>query len=538
MTTPTTIVELRTSLLQVPWKGAAPAAGILAAPLRDIFVLEIETQGGLIGMSYLMPLRGGLHTLDACVKELIAPHVIGRDATEVEAIWQVLYKSNFWLGRMGVTVFAQSAVDMALWDIVGKRAGLPLFRLWGAARTEIPAYGSGCFRGLGRDGMIARAKEFTAQGLKAIKMQVAHIRPWREDVQNVKAMREAMGGGIEVMIDVNMGWDADTAIQAGHRIDEFDPYLARGAGDRRGLRRLPPHRGRAQDQVVGGESHFTRNDLRPFFETPCVPILQPDPMRGGYTELRKIAAAAEPWGIRIAPHLFHETMVHVLAAIPNASYLEYMDWNDDLWIEPVLPSKNGTMSPARAAGPWPGFPARNPEGLQEGRSAAQGLRSAGRLREHRAGLRNRRERLGERLGIDRPHGRGKGRILRQERLAHGVQAFELDVRQCPAGLDAVVRGAALRVGDGVEVDGDELRVAGDGPEIRSLLEQDLGHRAARSPGFAVDIVGHAAEAFGQQGTDPLGGAERRPVNRRADRCRQHGEGARGRLRVVQGGGRE
>ena len=60
MTTPTTIVELRTSLLQVPWKGAAPAAGILAAPLRDIFVLEIETQGGLIGMSYLMPLRGGL----------------------------------------------------------------------------------------------------------------------------------------------------------------------------------------------------------------------------------------------------------------------------------------------------------------------------------------------------------------------------------------------------------------------------------------------------------------------------------------------
>jgi L-alanine-DL-glutamate epimerase-like enolase superfamily enzyme len=164
MTTPTTIVELRSTLLQVPWRGKPPAAGILSAPFRDIYVLEIETQGGLVGMSYLMPLRGGLHTLDACMAELIAPHVIGRDATEVEAIWQTLYRSNFWLGRMGVTVFAQSAVDMALWDIVGKRAGLPLFRLWGAARTEIPAYGSGCFRGLGRDGMIARAKEFTAQG--------------------------------------------------------------------------------------------------------------------------------------------------------------------------------------------------------------------------------------------------------------------------------------------------------------------------------------------------------------------------------------
>ena len=160
MTTATTITELRTTLLQVPWRGAAPAAGILSAGKRDIFVLEIETQGGLVGMSYLMPLRGGFHTIDTCMKELIAPHVIGRDATEVEAIWQALYKSNFWLGRMGVTVFAQSAVDMALWDIIGKRASLPLFRLWGAARTEIPAYGSGVFRGLGRDGMIARAKEF------------------------------------------------------------------------------------------------------------------------------------------------------------------------------------------------------------------------------------------------------------------------------------------------------------------------------------------------------------------------------------------
>ena len=115
MTTATTITELRTTLLEVPWHGKPPAAGLKIETKRDIFVLEIETQGGLIGMSYLMPLRGGLHTLDTCMKELIAPHVIGRDATEIEAIWQTLYKSNFWLGRMGVTVFAQSAVDMALW---------------------------------------------------------------------------------------------------------------------------------------------------------------------------------------------------------------------------------------------------------------------------------------------------------------------------------------------------------------------------------------------------------------------------------------
>src|SRR5260221_12499563 len=166
MTTPTTIVELRSTLLQVPWRGKPPAAGILSAPFRDIYVLEIETQGSLLGMSYLMPLRGGLHTLDACMKELIAPHVIGRDATEIEGIWQTLYRSNFWLGRMGVTVFAQSAVDMALWDILGKRASLPLFRLWGAAPTEILAYGSAGFPGPAKERMIAPANELTPHALK------------------------------------------------------------------------------------------------------------------------------------------------------------------------------------------------------------------------------------------------------------------------------------------------------------------------------------------------------------------------------------
>jgi L-alanine-DL-glutamate epimerase and related enzymes of enolase superfamily len=138
MTTPTTITELRSTLLQIPWRGAPPAAGVVPPGPREIYMLEIETQGGFVGMSYLQPLRGGLQTIDACMKELIAPQLLGRDATEIEAIWQQLYKSNFWLGRMGVTVFAQSAVDMALWDIVGKRASLPLFRYGVPRGSEVP----------------------------------------------------------------------------------------------------------------------------------------------------------------------------------------------------------------------------------------------------------------------------------------------------------------------------------------------------------------------------------------------------------------
>ncbi len=333
----TTIAKARTTLLEVPWSGPPPANGIMPPSHREFLVLEIETKGGLVGMGYLQPLSGGLRTLDACLEDMIIPKIIGRDALAVEGIWQSLWQSTYWIGRGGIATWCQSAVDVALWDIAGKRAGLPLCKLWGQCRDRVAAYGSGCWRGLGRDGMIARAKSFIAIGLKAVKMQAGHVRPWREDVRNVAAMRDAVGDDIEIMIDVNMGWTAATAIQAGHHFDDFDIYWLEEpvvCEDFDGYQRVAAA---LKTRVVGGESHFTRYDLRPFFKTPSSPILQPDHQRGGLTELRKIAAVADTWGVQIAPHLFHELTVHVLASIPNASYLEYMDWNDDIWVSPVLP---------------------------------------------------------------------------------------------------------------------------------------------------------------------------------------------------------
>lgn len=333
----TTITAFKTTQLRVPWTAEPPANGIMPAADREYLLLEVETKGGITGFGYLQPLSGGLETLDCCLREMIAPNVIGRDATDVEAIWQANWKSTYWLGRGGIATWALSAVDIALWDIVGKRAVLPLHRLWGSCRTEVEAYGSGVWRGLDRDQMIARARHFTGMGLKAIKMQAAYIRPWREDVANVAAMREALGDETEIMIDINMGWTADTAIQAGRHMDEYDLYWMEEpvvCEDFEGYKRVAQH---LKTRVVGGESHFTRYDLRPFFVTPSSPILQPDPQRGGFTELRKIAAVADTWGLQIAPHLFHELMIHLLASIPNANYLEYMDWNDDIYVDARIP---------------------------------------------------------------------------------------------------------------------------------------------------------------------------------------------------------
>src|SRR3954454_16166411 len=100
-------------------------------------------------------------------------------------------------------------------------------------------------------------------------------------------------------------------------------------------------------RVVGGETHFTRYDLRPFFINPRLPILQPDPMRGGLTELRKIATVADTWGMTMAPHLFPELNVHLLASIPNGIWAENMGLLDDVWVDPPVYEDGHIIAPER-----------------------------------------------------------------------------------------------------------------------------------------------------------------------------------------------
>ena len=342
------ITRIRTHLVRVPWPEP-PRFAVNVPELQEFLIAEVETASGLTGTGYLQPLAGGLRTLECCIHEMLEPLLIGSDPTDVEALWDVMWDATYIQGRMGITVMAMSALDIALWDLAGKRAGLPLYELWGGAAKDLPTYGSGCYRGLGKDGMIEKAQRYVAEGFPAIKMQVAHMATHAQDIENVAAIRAALGADIDIMVDVNQGWSVAEAIEVGQRLDESDIYWLEEpviAHDFEGYRQIA----RAlKTRVVGGENHFTHHDLKPFFDDPCVPILQPDVMRGGFTELRRIAALAEPLGITIAPHLFPELMTHLLASIPNPSWLEYMGWHDDLFTDPVLP-KAGAMRPPSSPG--------------------------------------------------------------------------------------------------------------------------------------------------------------------------------------------
>lgn len=339
------IKDVRITLLRMPWTD--PPSWSLEPKPRELLLLEVETASGVVGLGYLMPLNGGLETIASCLSELFIPRLLGRDATHIEAIWRDLWRSTLEIGRMGITILALSAVDIALWDALGKIAGLPLYRLWGGFDPQCPAYGSGCWRGLGGEGMVEKAKSYVDRGFKAIKMQCGHLYDDLTDVEHVRMMRDGLGANIDIMIDVNMGWTADQAIYVGRKIEAYDVYWLEEPvlpDDFHGYFRIAD---KLNIRIVGGENHFTRHDLRPFLENPKIPILQPDVMRGGLSELRKIAAIADTWGMRVAPHLFHELMVHVTASIPNSHMLEYVDFLDDIWTHPVMPEGGIICAPER-----------------------------------------------------------------------------------------------------------------------------------------------------------------------------------------------
>src|ERR1043166_9197818 len=166
-------------------------------------------------------------------------------------------------------------------------------------------------------------------------MQVGPMRTPAQDLEDVGRMREAVGPDIDIMIDVNMGWSADVAIEMGRKFEQYDIYWLQEpvpADDFAGYQRIAAA---LHMRVGGGETHFTPH------------ILQPDPMRGGMTDLRKIATLADTWGITIAPHLFPELNVHLLASIPNGIWAENMGLLDDLWVDPPQIADGFITAPER-----------------------------------------------------------------------------------------------------------------------------------------------------------------------------------------------
>ena len=356
------IAAIETALVSLPLDRPV-ITPIHRIPAVDCVLVTLRTDSGLQGIAYLWCF-GALRAraLAALVEDMFAV-VHGRDALAGETAWRAMWNEANFLGRTGAVMFALSAIDTALWDIRGKAADLPLWRLLGGERRKVPVYAGGLFLSDPIDAIVAEAKRYVAAGFGAMKMRTG-AKTASEDIARVEAVRDAIGPGVTLMVDVVQGWTVEEAIKRGREISRFnlfwieDPVLF---DDLEGLAAVAA----ALDvPVTAGENDYGRRGFRRLVEHRAADILMPDLQRvGGISEWLKTAALADAHGLRVTPHVFPETSIHLMGAAPNAIFLEHVPWWDRLFVRPLV-IESGFAEPTDAPGLGLAFDWDRLEGLR------------------------------------------------------------------------------------------------------------------------------------------------------------------------------
>ncbi|MGK7862625.1 mandelate racemase/muconate lactonizing enzyme family protein [Falsiroseomonas sp. E2-1-a4] len=295
---------------------------------REYCLVRIRASDGTYGIGYCYAVNtAGKLLLDAVV-DALAPRLVGQDSHRVEGLWQEMYQDTLLLGRVGAVTRAMSALDTALWDLNARSVGLPLYRYLGATVLDrVPCYGSGGYYWPGKSNadLAAEMRAFADQGYRAVKMKVGRLSP-REETARVRAVRDAIGPDVELMLDANNAWrDLPTALRYTRPIEEFEPgwieepFLPDDIDNHARLART------TSIPVATGEIEAGRWRFKELLEKEAAAILQTDAtVCGGITEWRRIAATAASFGVTVSPHAWHDIHVHLVASTPNASYVEFM----------------------------------------------------------------------------------------------------------------------------------------------------------------------------------------------------------------------
>ena len=297
-------------------------------PMTEVAFLfaEIRTEGGLEGVGFSYCIRAGGAAQFAHARE-VAPDLIGEDPNDIARLWTKLVWSGASVGRSGASTQAIAAIDVALWDLKAKRAGLPLAKLLGAHRDSVRCYNtSGGFLHETIEQVKDNATRTLENGVGGIKIKVG-LPDSAEDLRRVRAVREQLGDGVPFMVDANQQWDRPTAMRVGRRLEEFGLVWIEeplDAYDAEGHAQLA----RALDTAIAtGEMLTSVAELSEFIRLGAVDIIQPDaPRVGGITPFLKLAALAEHRNLQMAPHFAMEIHLHLAAAYPHETWVEHFDW--------------------------------------------------------------------------------------------------------------------------------------------------------------------------------------------------------------------
>lgn len=306
----------------------------------ELVTTRVLAADGAEGLGYTYTVGTGGAAIRALLLDLV-PLLVGQDEDRIEALWQRLCWGSHYVGRGGLAAFAVSAVDVALWDLRGRRAGLPLWRLLGGHHPRVRAYAGGIDLLFPLERLLRQTEASLALGFRAIKMKVGRPR-LGEDLERVRAMRTLLGPDVPLMVDANMRWTADEAIRAARALAAHDVYWLEEPtipDDVPGHVRILREGG---VPVAAGENLRTIHEFQRLIEAGGVSFPEPDVSNiGGVTAWLKVAHVAEARNLPVTSHGVHDLHVHLLAAVPNASYLEVHGFGLDRFIGHPLELRDG-----------------------------------------------------------------------------------------------------------------------------------------------------------------------------------------------------
>ena len=300
---------------------------------RTAVLVRIRTSEGLEGVGEAGAFGGAEYTVKTIIETQLSPLLIGEDPKLVEHLWEKMYRGTVQLGRRGAVIAAISGVDIALWDLIGKTYGIPVYLLLGGNTVRLPAYASGGFYMDGK-GLTQLNAEFTGYrhaGYRAGKMKIAGV-DMVEDIARVQTVREALGPEASLMIDANNMYRPREAVRLAAAVESLGIFWFEEPVRTDDLVGAAYVRSRISMPVAGYETETSRWGFKALIDGGAVDIVQADTIwAGGITECRRIAAYASTCNLPIAPHNFASAVsgfanLHLLASVPDALYFE-MDQN-------------------------------------------------------------------------------------------------------------------------------------------------------------------------------------------------------------------
>lgn len=275
---------------------------------RQTALCVVSTDDGIQGLGeafyYATPAKIVAHL----ISDGYAPLLMGRDPFDNAVIWDFLYNWTRDQGMKGLPISALSAIDIALWDIKGKALGLPVHKLLGGAyRNKAHVYATGLYQPQDvpsiEDALIKEALGYKGDGFFGMKLKVGY--GIERDMRYVKAVREAIGDDMVLMVDANHAYNAAEAIRLSKEMEKYDVYWLEEPVPPEDIQGYVEVKQKSNILIAGGEDEFTRYGFRELIARRAVDILQPDLCAaGGFTEMMNIVAMASAWNVPLTPHVW------------------------------------------------------------------------------------------------------------------------------------------------------------------------------------------------------------------------------------------